>query len=590
MLWDAASAVMAERFLSEGVLPNLARLVGRGALARARPAWPCAQTPPGMATLVTGAPTHVHRIYGYREASRPSRLHAATDTSTGFDAQRLAAEPIWTTAARAGLRSLLLFAPLAHPFEPYGRGAPLGPPPGGHGEILAIDAYARALATQAVLRARDLEPCAPPPPPPSLGALDGARGFRFALALDLAPHEPPRAAPTPATDRDLALEPTLGFMIELGIARAREGAPRAWARLHGAGRESIELPVGLDSARGLHLGPGTGVVLALLDVSPGGDDLLLWRGGVWRVRSSAAAAGAARDLVDGEGPFVGAGGGHSYREGLLGPTCREGGDGVAEERFLSTLRAASRSFLRSSLHAIARYPSDVTVLYEPCVDEAAHIVQDLAEDALAGADGAAACGLDVLRRAYILADEHLGGVMNAVGDRAVVAVASDHGQQGVRRVFRPNVVLQRAGLLATNGDGKIDLSRTRALFGAAANGYVIVNTDDRPHGIVPAAARREVAREAASVLLAARDGGEPLIDDAFFPHERTHHGKIPGEEAGDLYLFSASGVALAAGTAGEPVEPGHGGQHTTALDRPELDALFAVAGPGVPAGARPGRI
>jgi hypothetical protein len=107
---------------------------------------------------------------------------------------------------------------------------------------------------------------------------------------------------------------------------------------------------------------------------------------------------------------------------------------------------------------------------------------------------------------------------------------------------------------------------------------------------VPAAARREVAREAASVLLAARDGGEPLIDDAFFPHERTREGRIPSEEAGDLYLFSASGVALAAGTAGEPVEPGHGGQHTTALDRPELDALFAVAGPGVAAGARPGRI
>ena len=126
LLWDAGAAVLAERFLEEGILPNLARLAARGFRAAARPAWPCAQTPPGMATLLTGAPTHVHGVYGYREAARPRAKKSALDTETGFDSRRLRAETFWAAASRAGRSAVVAFAPLANPprGEPESGGRP----------------------------------------------------------------------------------------------------------------------------------------------------------------------------------------------------------------------------------------------------------------------------------------------------------------------------------------------------------------------------------------------------------------------------------------------------------------------------------
>src|SRR5438105_4832453 len=155
LLWDAAAASVAERFLREGSLPNLARLCERGVRAAARPAWPCAQTPPGMATLVTGAPVHVHGIYGYREAARPRARRSVLETESGFNALRLRAEPFWTTAAREGKRVALAFAPLASPQEAY---APAGIWGSSEGTLVAFDAYGAVLAGQALLATGDLEP------------------------------------------------------------------------------------------------------------------------------------------------------------------------------------------------------------------------------------------------------------------------------------------------------------------------------------------------------------------------------------------------------------------------------------------------
>src|SRR5581483_11501673 len=137
LLWDAAAADLAEHFLREGALPNLEKLAARGVRFAARPAWPCAQTPPGVATVLTGAPTHVHGVYGFREAARPRAQRNALETETGFDARRLRAEPLWTTAARAGRSVAVAFCPFSNPHEAY---APGGPWFCGR-EILTLDGY-----------------------------------------------------------------------------------------------------------------------------------------------------------------------------------------------------------------------------------------------------------------------------------------------------------------------------------------------------------------------------------------------------------------------------------------------------------------
>lgn len=582
LLWDAASAAMAERFLAEGALPSLARLAALGTRFAARPAWPCAQTPPGMATVLTGAPTHRHGIYGFREAARPRGQRNALETESGFDARRLRAEPLWTTAARAGRPAVVAFCPFASPADAYGPSGPWS----SLAELRTLDGYGAVLAGQQVYRRSDLAPGEPPPPPPGLGELAEVRGFRVALPLQVGSPEPPRASPDPASEPARA---TPGAELWLGVGR-RHGSSRfdaAWVAAAGS-RHAVELPIGDGGAAArVPLAPFVGASLVLFELAPDASDLVLWRGGIWRLRGSGSPS-ALEAAFEATGPFLGAGAGHAYREGSLGPTCRDGGPGLAERRYLASLRASSGTFARASVHVLEQSDASSVFLYEPCIDETAHLVQDLAEDALAGDTGAAATtGLDVLRQAYRLADAHLGKVLDAAGEDAIVAVASDHGQEGVRRLFRPNVLLARAGLLAVDLAGRVDLSRTQVLYGFASNGYLVVNSDDRPHGIVPRALVERVARDAAARLLAWRDPeGRAPLERALFPGDADPRGRVPGDEAGDACIFAAPGVALGVGCSGEPLDAAHGGQHTTASDDPALDALFVVGGATVPAQGR----
>jgi hypothetical protein len=479
-----------------------------------------------MATLATGAPMSVHGIHGYREAARPREARSALETETGFDARRLRAEPLWTAAARAGRSAVLAFAPLASPHEVYARGAPWGPR-GERGSIETFDGYSSVLAGQAVHRAADSE----------------RTGGAFRIVL-------------PFAERPVEL------LLRPGEERAS---------LEVVGGERVELVRGRAVSVVLH--GNAGAAFVLFDV--GRDDFTLWRSGVWELRSSIA--GVASALIREVGPFVGSGAGHACREGLLGPTLREGGDGLAEERYRETLEASSRFFRRASAHVLERHPADVTVLYEPCIDETAHLFQDLVEQG----DGRA---LGLLRAAYRMADDHLGAVLDRAGDDAIVAIGSDHGQQGVKRVFRPNVVLHEAGLLGVDSSGHVELERTRVLYGLAANGFLLVNKDSSPRGIVPASEVARVVRRALALLLEQKDvDGKPFLVAAHLAGEETSRGRAPGDDAGDAVLLAAPGVALGTGAVGSASEAAHGGQHTSALDEPALDALFAVAGPGVPA-------
>jgi predicted AlkP superfamily phosphohydrolase/phosphomutase len=553
LLWDGASAVVTERFLAEGALPNLARLCARGARGATRITWPCAQTPPATATLLTGAPPTVHRVFGYRQAARPRSRHSITAVQSGFDATHLAAEPLWRAASRGGLTSALVSTPLASPLGAL------------ETTVAGFDGYANRLAGPSVLSAANTVACAAPPPPPGEPPLDDARGFRSELRLEGMPP----------------------YVLDVGVGRPRgsEGFTRAWVSDGGV---STALVIG--EPLSILASPTVGVILALFAIEPDGRDLMLFRSGAWRMQ--ATRAGAAEALVRDAGPFLGEGARAACSSGALGPTLREGGSGVAEQRFLTVQRASSAAFRRATAHVLREHPVDLTIAYEPCIDETSHLLLDLAMMDPGGADARAAPALAVLREAYQLADLHLGAVLDVVGDDAIVAVAADHGQESTRWLFRPNVLLREHGFLDVADGGGLALERTRAAYGPAANGYLLVNSDDRPGGVVARERVREVAREAASALLGARaPDGSALLRAFHLAGESTSRGLIPDDEAGDAFLVPTFGVALSPSLDGPFVEEGRGGQHTTGHDELPLDAFFAVGGPEVPrVGRLPERI
>lgn len=160
---------------------------------------------------------------------------------------------------------------------------------------------------------------------------------------------------------------------------------------------------------------------------------------------------------------------------------------------------------------------------------------------------------------------------------AVVAVTSDHGFRRTRRELHLNAALRDAGLIRLGRDGAIASWRARA-WGMGGS-VAIVLRDPRDH-----AARASVSRVLAGLEAEPRAGITRVLRG--------------GEVAGS---GGFEGAAFVVGLRGEhrfgddlygPIlrdgEPW--GTHGNLPDDRAMDAAFFVAGPGIPAGRRLGRI
>jgi hypothetical protein len=121
LTWDGTPRWLVDKMLAEGVLPNLAAMIKDGAAAEySTTNFPNTTTPPGHAALYTGCYGTVNGVTGYIQPKTPPDKFDVTESWSGFDARNLRAEPLWVTLARGGKPSLLIHAPFAMPFGPYG--------------------------------------------------------------------------------------------------------------------------------------------------------------------------------------------------------------------------------------------------------------------------------------------------------------------------------------------------------------------------------------------------------------------------------------------------------------------------------------
>jgi hypothetical protein len=185
------------------------------------------------------------------------------------------------------------------------------------------------------------------------------------------------------------------------------------------------------------------------------------------------------------------------------------------------------------------------------------------------------------------------GFIGALADRtrgtAVLAIGTDHGMQGVTRMFRPNVALAAAGLLKPDERGLADLSATHAVYFRGNAGSVLLNTVDRAGGIVTAAQEGEVRRRVVAALKAVRDPltGKPVVLDVVAPAP----GQEPALPAGALHLSLAPGYELTASLRGDVVGPMDPvGSHRVDPQRPFMHGAFVIAGPGVASGVNLGLV
>jgi predicted AlkP superfamily phosphohydrolase/phosphomutase len=172
----------------------------------------------------------------------------------------------------------------------------------------------------------------------------------------------------------------------------------------------------------------------------------------------------------------------------------------------------------------------------------------------------------------------------------VLALGADHGFGAVRGAFRPNLLLEAAGLVARDPAGAIDLTRTRALYFPGSSGDVLVNVVGLPGGVVPEAEAEAVLREARATLERAREPttGRPLVT-AFDGRARDGSRlRIGGRPA--LHLRLVPGWSLSGDLSGSAVEASAPRGDHFDPDTAGARAHFVLAGPGVASGAPLGTI
>lgn len=557
--WDGAAPWLLDRAMAEGATPNLARLRAAGARAAGSLSdFPDCTTPPGHAVLWTGHSAHANGVTSFTVPRLPPEKHTLLETGTGFDARLLRREPIWVTACRAGHTATLVHAPVSSPMDPW---TPEGPFQFDPGDRLKIfHGYGRQVVGQWVVRDPELRAASNWRRLPF--SSQGAREFTVR-------GKPPRLAALVLPDAD-------GRFDRLWVCRDRTRADLG-----------VLVEAGPDAGWSAPLAfeDGTTVRLRLFEMAPDASRLLLFGTAAHEVE--ALPRPLRYDYMKALGSFPGSGAYRPYGSGALGERYTDGG---AEARYMETNRLLSAHFRDSSRWAATEHPADLMIFYHPGIDELGHMWAGHVEEGERWADPAKAAQVwPHYLQAYRDADEHLGVLMDLLPEDGTLMLVSDHGIGGIQKHFLPNVVLREAGLLFTAGRNRhqIDLSRTRALYHPANNGYVYVNAAPWSSGWVPEAERTEVLEAARDALTRFQDPetGKPVLSAAIPVHGPGADPQLGGPGRGDLFLAIKRGYSLGHSLNRSAILPADlAGHHQQSPGLRHHHAIFEIQGPGVEAG------
>ncbi len=573
--WDGAPDWVVDRLLHEGKLPAVARLAREGVRAEAMIASFPSKTAVGHAALFTGCWGVTNGITGNLVPVLARSLHTVMETASGFSSLSLRAEPIYVTAAKAGLRVAVLSATQAYP--PGVHMAAVEAAGTKNGTLLALSGFEGLVAPHAMLDATNLGPkkggwTRIPPhrgTPLELTILVAETSF-FGLVYD-----------DPA-------DPVEGYDTVL-IRQESRDARRAVASVVLKPRSASETPDQWGGPFRARRGSIWGnTFFRLFELSRDAKNLSLY------VRAAHAVQGSAppKEMLSYLEAYEGFHDDNfeAYTRGKLGPTLWQGGSGEAERRVIEGVRFDVMERIRGIRYATQEWRPDVLFHYTPTIDSAGHAWVGALDPKNPGHDPALAMRIwPFYSQVLELEDHWLGAILDMTGPSTAVALVSDHGMQGVRSFFYPNAVLARAGLYAEVSFGTPDLSLTKVLSPRWGDFSLVVNGTDWKGGTVAPEERDEVLAKAAEALLAARDPftGKPVVT-AVLPAAMLGMMGLGGPAGSDLYFDVANGYYPASGPSDKIVTPSRtpagSGEHGFLPQRREMQAIFYLSGPGIARG------
>ena len=560
LAWDGAVPALVHEMLRSGQLPNLAKLIEGGAFADdVIPSFP-SLTAPGFASLWTGAPPSITGISGNRVPRLPRSQFTILESSGAFNNALLQAEPLWASAERAGRRVVVTHVPFGGDKSDRG---------------VHFQGYRGVAGRDGIVNGRTSKP----QPAKSWENLPSSDAPPLEITFTIG------ASTLYGLFIDEPSDPHKGYDA-LFVASVRD-AKEVKAKLKGepagpSGQPFWSKPINVKT----NDGRDATVYLRLFELKPDGGDFLLFFTRPMREMMSRP------DLVhDANGTvraFIGNGAHPLYSQGLFGATLPKGGDGTAEARYLETVSFAHHQLVETNRWALD-LPWELFVAYTPFPDEAEHMWRGSLDPGLSGFRQDIADRLrPFLQQVYRLSDELLGLLMTHQTQNTIVALISDHGMEGTHRLIAINKLLQEKGLLAVDERGRVDLARTKAIYPAINNGYLLINSTDRKGGIVPPEERENVVRRIRELLFEIHDGERQVVTAVYDAGAEGDAMGIGGECGGDIYIDLLPGYEpdpkLGATELVAKREP-HGMHGFNPL-RPSMRTLMVVAGPGVRAGKR----
>jgi predicted AlkP superfamily phosphohydrolase/phosphomutase len=560
MAWDGTVSLFAQQLLRAGRLPNLAKLIEGGAFSDDVMAGFPSKTAPGFASLMTGAPPPLTGISGNRVPRAPSEQFTILDSLAGFSGAPLRAEPIWATARRGGKKIIVSHIPsfADERAESVVRFS-------GYNLIAGRD----GIVTKRAMQSEITQPWDNPPPsdaaPIELSFKVGESHFVGMLIDDPA-------------------DPQIGY--DTMVIATRRNGDDVKVRLKPAspsisGALFWSAPITVTTASGQE----TKSYFRLFDLKPDGSDFFLYFSRPARELEIDATTEASPTVR----AFIGNGASMLYQNGGFGSTIGKGGNGNAEARYLETILFAQHQLMETNRWAMEHLPWDIYLAYTPFPDEAEHAWRGWLDYTLANFRQEIADRIrPLLEQVYVSCDEHLGLLMAHRPSGALFALVSDHGMQGANKRVAINQVLQQGVLLSVDGQGRVDLSKTKVLYPAINNGYLLINSTDRKSGIVGQKDRADLVHKISELLFSIRDGERQVVKAVFDADRDGEYKGIGGEVGGHLYIELAPGYdfdpRIGPGRIISDVEPY--GTHGANPEQASMRTLMVFNGPGIRAGQK----
>lgn len=567
--FDSISLKTLEEFVERGALPTVGKLIQEGCVTQT---WPCfpMETGTNWACLATGASPWVTGC----NMSVHFPGTPLNQRSSGFPASVCKAEQLWTTAHKAGKRSVIFDWSQSYPLK-FEDGIIHA------GEDGRPDNATRALQE---VRAYTTHPRRPGPHVTEIQP-SGAKGWAN--------------APEEALGFEVAIQPgrqsrykEINSLFAL-ILKGKDGYDKVELYVS---KES-ELPVlsfklnqWTEWAEHTFTADGkpvkAGLRGKLLMLSPDASKVHLYLSEIYPVDDFVHPTDLAPELVERCGPFII----QCSRQQVVQGGASDINTYFDEQKYLANW------WKNAADHILSNHDWDLFMLKWHGPDWTNHLTMYMIDPRHPMYQPErAAEGWAMWDQLMGWGDEIIARVMEVAGPDTLVALVSDHGGDtmlpGLGGHSDPNAILRKNGWLVNREGGGIDWNESVA-FGMQH--YVFINLKGRdPQGIVePGNEYLALRDDVIEALLAETDDSGRHIYRVVLPMEDAGRLAVGGDRVGDIFLMPAKPHPLATVSRAEFWKT-HTEEQTGTWDWPLLnagshsdDSYFILAGPGIRKGFR----